>query len=356
VLANPGVLYSTNPSTLALFLTDVHASWSTARRMLCDFARDPSSLGAAVGRVARDVASAGWASRVDAVARAEAPPPFASFAPGVTMYSCWDGGYVRPFLDTIQRYLPPDRYTLVPMYSMSTETMETLTWFEGGGEVVRFLPIAPRVLYEFLPEGAPDEPGRLVPAYALTVGATYAMVVSDPYGLTRYQTEDLFRCAGRVGDAPDLRFVRRRGLAYSFTGEKLTDAHVNEAFDALRAEFPALRAHGVQLTCVPSRPPDAVVPFYRLVLAPPGPMPDVEPEAVAAAFDARLAKVNAEYGGKRKTQRLGAPVAAVIAYDDLAARLDPKTAEGAEAQRGWDTQFKLLPLLTRLWEDHGLGG
>jgi hypothetical protein len=353
VLSNPGVLYSTNPSTLALFLTDVHESWDAARSMLRALIDAPDRLGPDVLRVARQVASRGWEARARVVAEASAPPPFAAYVPGVALYCCWDGGYVRSFLDRIQAFLPRERFTHVPMYSMSTETMETLTWFDR--DAVRFLPIAPGVLYEFLPEGAEDDPRALVPAYEVEPGRTYAMVVSDDYGLTRYQTEDLFRCEARVGAAPDLRFVRRRGLTYSFTGEKLTDAHVAEAFEAVRSELPALRAAGVQLTCVPSRPEGTLVPLYRVVLAPPGAMPEVDPAEVAARFDARLSAINTEYGGKRATRRLGAPVATVIPYDRLAAQLDPKTAAGSEANRGWDTQFKLLPLLTRLWEEHGLG-
>lgn len=351
VLANPTILYSTNPSTLALFLTDVHDGWSSVTRLVRDYGHDPGRFDRALHCVVRNVASVGWRTRFAVVSRSPTPLAVAEYVPGVAYYCCWDGGYVRPFLDQLRRFLPADRYTLVPMYSMSTETVETLTYFDGPE--VRFLPIAPNVLYEFLPEGAPDEPKHLVPAYALQAGQHYAMVVSDAYGLLRYQTDDLFLCKGHVGKVPDLRFVRRRGLTYSFTGEKLTDQHLTLAYASLREQFPALGDVGVQFTCIPSSPPGARVPFYRLVLAPPGATPPLDLGAVEKAFDAGLSRINSEYEGKRSTGRLGPPSAVMMPYDDLAARLDPKTVAGQEAQRGWDTQFKLLPLLTRLWEDHG---
>jgi hypothetical protein len=276
--------------------------------------------------------------------------------PGLGVYSCWDGGYVRPFLDCVQSFLPPDRFQLVPMYSMSTETIETLTYFDG--DEARFLAIAPGVLYEFLREDSPDDPRALVPAYDLEPGAVYSMVVSDPYGLTRYQTEDLFRCEGKVGDVPDLRFLRRRGLGYSFTGEKLTDVQLIDAFERLRRVFPELASAGVQLTLIPHRPSGALVPSYRLVLAYPGVLPRSVSEArrdIAACFEQILGEVNREFAGKLASSRLGPTHAVAMPYDELAAQLDPKTRSASDrAGRVWDTQFKLLPLYRKLWDEYEL--
>jgi hypothetical protein len=347
VLSNPGVLYSTNPSTLALFLTDLYTHWPAATALVRRFVEGDRELVRALSPVLRAVASAGFEERLRRVASAVEPLPFEALAPACELYCCWDGGYVRPFLAQIQRYLPAERYTHIPMYSMATETVQTLNHFDG--EHVRFLPIAEHVLYEFLPEGAPDDPRLLVPAFQLEPEHNYTMVVSDPYGLVRYHTEDVFRCVARVGAAPDLRFLRRRGLNFSFTGEKLTDHHVSEAVEHVRKSEPELT--GIQFTCIPSRPAGALIPAYRLVLAPAGGAPALALPALARAFDEQLGKINTEYGDKRASGRLGVPSVHVIAYDDLAAQLDPKSMAGEEAQRGWDTQFKLLPLLTRTWEE-----
>lgn len=336
VLADPGIVYSTNPSTLAVFLAELTGRWDETTRLARDVAAgvDPAP------RVTRGLTSPGARERMAAIAAARAPLPLWEMLPGLRVYSCWDGGYVRPFLEQLERHLPRDRYRFVPMYSMSTETVETLTFFDG--DVVRFLPIAPGVLYEFLPEGAPDEPAYLQPAAALEPGRAYTMVVSDPYGLVRYQTEDLFHCRARVGDVPDLVFLRRRGLEYSFTGEKLTDRQLEQAFGALRDALPALREAGVQLTCIPSEA--GALPGYRLVLAHPGAAPALDAGAVAARFDGLIAAINCELQAKLETGRLAPTRATVMPYAELAARLG----------HGWDSQFKLLPLYRRTWESYGL--
>jgi hypothetical protein len=114
------------------------------------------------------------------------------------------------------------------MYSMSTETVEPLPYSQG--EELHVLPIAEGVLYELLPEGAPDDPEALLSPAELEPGEAYSMGVSDPCGLLGYQTEDALRCVATIEGLPDLRFERRRGLAFSFTGEKLTGEQLSMAF------------------------------------------------------------------------------------------------------------------------------
>jgi hypothetical protein len=357
VIANPGIAYSTNPSTLALFLTRVHEAWDESTALLRDFApRRAGALEATLGGVARRIASPGWEARVREAAAARQPLPMHALAPGLRVYCCWDGGYVRPFLDSVRAHLPPERFELVPMYSMSTETIETLTHFDAG--VPRFLAIAPGVLYELLPEDAKDDPAALLAPWQLEPGGVYAMVVSDAYGLVRYQTEDLFRCEALVHGVPDLRFLRRRGLTWSFTGEKLTDVQILEAFERLRRAFPALAEAGVQLTLIPHRAERMWIPGYRLVLAHPGVQPPrlgAAHSGIAARFDDILGGINAEFAGKRASARLAPTEAVSMPYDELAAQLDPKTRDAADRTgRVWDTQFKLLPLYRKLWDELGL--
>jgi hypothetical protein len=356
VLSDPGLIYSTNPSTLALYLTDLYEHWDQSTALIRDVHVHPDSFDGATQRIIRRVASPGWQARLERVATAAEPLPMAEMCPGLRVYYCWDGGYVRPFLDQVRAYLPADRFQLIPMYSMSTETIETVNYFEP--DRVRFLAIGPGVHYDFLPEGRPDDPSLLLRPWQLETGASYTMVVSDGYGLVRYQTEDLFECTGLVGDVPDLRFLRRRGLTYSFTGEKLTDAQLERAFERLRERFPALPTSGTQLTLIPWRADGAPLPSYRLALAhPTSKRPDALPalEALAAAFDRILAEINHEFAGKRSSGRLAATVAVALPYDRLAAQLDPKTRTDADrAGRVWDTQFKLLPLYRQLWHEYGL--
>lgn len=356
-LSDPGIFYSTNPSTLALFLGEVHDDWRRTSALVRALHRVPETFSPAVHELSRRVAAPGWEQRFARIADTLEPPPIAEWAPGLEIYCCWDGGYVTPFLDRIRAFLAPERYQLVPMYSMSTETVETLTWFDG--DAVRFLPIADDVLYEFLPEGVADDPAALLGAHELAPGRCYTMVVSDCYGLTRYQTEDLFRCVARVGEAPDLRFLRRQGLSYSFTGEKLTDQQLTTAFATLRAALPVLPGLGIQLTMVPCWPDASAVPGYRLVLAHPRrerppELHDAVAADAAARLDALLCSINRELAGKLASGRLAATRPAVMSYDRLATALDPKTRDQRDvARRSFDTQFKLLPLYRRLWHEYG---
>lgn len=68
-------------------------------------------------------------------------------------------------------------------------------------------------MYEFLHEG--ELSGDLLKPWELQSGKRYGMVVSNRYGLARYDTEDLFLCSGTVHDTPIITFVGRAGLQHS---------------------------------------------------------------------------------------------------------------------------------------------
>lgn len=354
VLSNPGLIYSTNPSTLAVFLHELNEGWSSSTRMIRDYlSRRGPAAQPALRRVAARIESRGSRARLAEVAAASSPLELGQMFPGLSAYCCWDGGYVRSFLKQITHWLPPPRYTHVPMFAMSTETIETLTWFGPEGEM-RFLPLGPGVLYEFLPEGAPDEATQLLLPSQLEPGRAYAMVVSDPYGLVRYQTEDLFQCEGRVRGVPDLRFLRRRGLTWSFTGEKLTAEQLTEAYARLERAVPELASLAAQMTTLPSWPAGTVLPTYHLIVAHSreGGSVVLDPADLARRFDRALMAANREYADKRASGRLAPPSAHVMPYSRLAQALDAARTGGTPgSMRGWESQFKLTPLTRRRMQD-----
>ena len=204
------------------------------------------------------------------------------------------------------------------MYSMSTETVETLPYFRNGE--IAFLPTASGVVYEFI-----DDSGALMDAHQLQPGQLYEMVISDAYGLKRYRTDDLFRCERKIHNLPDLTFARRRTLEYSFTGEKLTGEQLSTVFNQLRVMYPALLSNRF-VTCVPSQPP-----HYKLLL-----IGESHPghDALAASCDALICEINCEYRAKRTSGRLGRIEVLSVNLDDFI-RTTPT----------WETQFKFLPLL-----------
>ncbi|HEY5885495.1 MAG TPA: GH3 auxin-responsive promoter family protein [Pyrinomonadaceae bacterium] len=341
-IANPGILYCTNPSTLSIFLDALCSEWQRSARLIRDWCREPGVFNDAVHQIADRLQSRGSNHRLESIAKSDKPLSLEVCAPAVRAYICWEGGYVKPFVDRIATRLPPNRYRLLPMYSMSTETLETVGYFTG--DTLAFLPMAPGVLYEFVEEGAAHEAQNLLTVKQLQVGMTYSMVVSDAYGLRRYQTGDLFICAGYAAGLPDLRFKSRRDLEYSFTGEKLTANHVMTTFERLRAEYPQLGAHKF-LTCVPSHPIDESIPHYKIVMInSPDEAVGLPIDELATRCNDLLSEVNLEYKSKVASGRLGPVRFVCLSWEDFINRVS------GSQYKVWEAQFKFLPLYRKTWE------
>ncbi|HWN11170.1 MAG TPA: GH3 auxin-responsive promoter family protein [Pyrinomonadaceae bacterium] len=343
-ISNPGILYSTNPSTLSTFLDELTTDWPRSAQLICNWWSKPAVFDPGVHKIAKHLKSRGSDARLKRIAASDSPLPLQVCAPAVHAYLCWTGGYVKPFLDRLAKYLPADRYNLIPLYSMSTETLETEGHFVDNKPA--FLPLAQHVLYEFIEEGAADNPQNLLTADQLCTGKTYAMVVSDAYGLRRYQTGDVFLCRRFVAGLPDLSFLRRRDLEYSFTGEKITSEQLIAVFQKLRSEYPQLGSERF-LTCVPSLPDGETRPHYKIVLV----KSDVKDlglpvDELATRCNQLLSEMNREYESKYQSGRLGPAKFILISQRDLIERL-----AGAAKSKTWESQFKFLPLYRNTWEN-----
>jgi hypothetical protein len=339
-LSNPGVLYSTNPSTISTFFDELHSNWRSSSRLIRDWFRYPESFDLCVRRIARRISSRGASERVAAVTRADAAPLLETFAPAVSTYVCWTGGYVKPFLHRLEKYLPTTRYRVIPMYSMSTESVETIV--DIRHKSISFLPIATGVLYEFREDSsdAGEDSGLLKP-HQLEPGHEYSLIVSDNYGLRRYDTGDIFLCRKKVGDLPDLFFQRRRNLEYSFTGEKLTADQVTAVFETIRCTQ-ARSLSDKFLTCIPSLPAEDSVPHYKLVIIADQLRDERLQTELSKSCDRLFGEINCEYKAKRESGRLG-PVR-------LVTMTRPDFLELARVSKSWETQFKFLPLYVQTWE------
>jgi hypothetical protein len=319
-LSNPGVLYSTNPSTISTFLDELERDWQHSSALIRDWCYAPASFAPEIHYITPRLASRGCAKRLKQIANSNEPLPLSQCAPAVRTYICWTGGYVQPFLDRLAKHLPAPRYELIPMYSMSTETIETLPYFRD--REAAFLPLAPSVVYEFM-----DQAESLLDPHQLEPGKLYAMVVSDAHGLRRYQTDDLFLCERKIHGLPDLSFVRRRTLEHSFTGEKLTAEQLSIVFARLRASYPSLLADK-PLTCVPSHPP-----HYKVLIVSDSDL-ETSHNFLAARCDELLCEINCEYRSKRTSGRLGPIEVVSTKFQDFVAM-----------NSNWETQFKFLPLI-----------
>ncbi len=332
----PTVVTTVNPSSLCVLLRNGRTTWPALREQVRQIVEEDDwqavldSRGSSKTRV----------EVLDWLAATTVPPTPAEMLPHVELIYCWQGGYVRPFVDQLRELLLPCQPCLAPMFSLSTEAVSVSVYPHLSR--VAGLPIYPDCCYEFLPRDAESIADNVLPPWDLAPGEEYRMVVSDAYGLLRYDTQDLFRCVGRVGDAPLIDFVRRHGLNYSFTGEKLTDSQLQEAYAEV-AEANGLS--GAAWTCFPRRNSDPL-PGYLFVLL----SSDcaVDCEQTARQLDDVLCRINSEYASKRTTDRLAAPSLITMPAETLTAKLARALPRAAAANPG---QFKLLPLYTLLWED-----
>jgi len=201
--------------------------------------------------------------------------------------------------------------------------------------------------FEFIPEvdgGEGDSrPGTLL-AHELEEGRVYEVVVTTGGGLYRYRLGDLLRVGGFENGVPRLEFLGRRGATSSLTGEKLTERQVLAAAEAAARRGPAPE----RFVCFPrSRP----LPHYGVLASPlPGDRDGAQMARWLAAFEDELARRNGEYADKRRSGRLGAPVALVaeaVEFDRLRRRL-------VELRGISEEQVKLGALTRELDLDDGL--
>jgi len=339
-ISNPGMLYATNPSSLVSFfdliLADPMGSTRLCREWLGGRANIPAILRSVYKRVqsrgatARLQLAVEWAASDDAAAGG-LDKLLDAINPGLEVVTCWDGGYVRPFLERLLEMLRATGARFVPMYSMSTETIETLPVFSGDS--LSFVPVVPDTLVEFTHIGGK---GTVLKPDALEVGREYSLVVSNPYGLIRYQTGDIFECAGRIFGVPDLRFKRRDGLSYSFTGEKLTGDQVGLAVERIRNKLgPGAPSFALFPKALPS-------PHYELIQIGGGALGPEPQRELMAQFERELSSINSEYGAKRASGRLAA-----LEYRQVSLQLFAQTLTAHKASETWESQFKFLPLYLR---------
>jgi len=338
VVSNPGLFYSTNPSTLSTFLTELTTNFEETRRAIYDYYHVPETFESQTHKIRKRIQSSGWRERFELIAKSKSCPPIEDIFPGLVGYFCWTGGYVAPFLEHVEKHLPLEKYIRFPMYSMSTEVIETVSHY---CEKTHFLPLGHNVLYEFLPISAEDHPEKLLKPNELKPSEEYTMIVSDEYGLKRYQTDDVFMCRSFVRGLPDLTFVRRRSLEYSFTGEKLTAIQLGDVYQKLRKQF-ALIEDQVFLSCCPSLSSAENLPHYKLIIVG---ADEADSDEIENSFDILLKNVNSEYEAKRSTGRLDRPQAVFCDLEEVV-----KRTASAQRLKDWESQFKFLPLYRTLWE------
>lgn len=312
-ITQPRFLYATNPSTLTFFLKELEVRWKEVRVRMKNV---PPGLMRLSDRN-------GERLMMTFLIREKAPT-IKELLPDLHAVITWDGGYVKTFLDQLKASLPGIQF--LPMYSMSTESIETLP--HRIGEKIYFLPLA-RGMY---PEFKETESEKILAPFDLTPGKNYELIVSDEWGLRRYDTGDIFLVNGMIDGIPDLSFIRRKGINSSLTGEKLTEEHALELANVLRKKIPELGK--LPLTLFPVSKDNGI--GYELAII--GRV-NVHSELSVMAGE-ELGKINSEYEAKVTSGRLRPLKVTVMTEQELAALMGK--------EKDWESQFKVLPLYEKL--------
>ncbi|WPU66942.1 GH3 family domain-containing protein [Peredibacter starrii] len=302
-VTSPRFFYATNPSTLTHFLDEVQNEWPLIRESLKKCLKNSELLRLTDG-----------SQRLEKLIQEE-KFSLEALAPDLIGMITWDGGYVAPFLERLREKYP--KLVFIPMYSMSTETIETLPHRVKGK--LHFLPTMKGVAPEFLKDG------EIV--RELEVNETYTLIISDIWGLDRYDTQDEFEVVGFVNGLPDLRFKRRRNVTASMTGEKISEDQCLLLYQKLRKRF---GLEDLYLSLYGRMLGDQAQYVLNLI----GPKKEFPQLEVAA--NEILCSINSEYSSKIQSGRLLPLKVEALSVSAFAELMGQKVK--------WESQFKVMPL------------
>jgi hypothetical protein len=252
--------------------------------------------------------------------------------PELQMIGCWKGGSVGVRLREFHRWFG-DSIPVRDLGYMASEAQMTLPISDAGSAGI--LDVGAN-FYEFIPESEIDsaQPAPLTCA-ELREGDHYCVILTTPGGLYRYDINDVVRVAGFYKRTPLIEFVRKGRDVTSITGEKL---HVNQVIHAM---IEAQTTAGITVQHYRAFA-DVAQSRYAFMVEFVGTQPtEIALKQLLSALDVNLSMLNLEYGQKRQSQRLKAPVLCVM----HAGWFDRKAAAAIQRSNR-DTQFKAQLLST----------
>jgi hypothetical protein len=204
------------------------------------------------------------------------------------------------------------RYTGdLPIYSPSYGAIESFIgvglWPDRPGHYA--MPTDP-AYFEFIPTGLmeQDQPAT-VDLNGVEVGASYELVATNHAGLYRYRLGDVVRVVDRLGEAPVIEFLYRRGTQFDLVGEKTSEDQVAAAIGGLRESWP-----DVDIVDYTTAVDTAATPVRYVVYVETGQNEtnQAELKRAAAHLDELLCKANPMCVGFRENGLLGSPRLAVV--------------------------------------------
>jgi hypothetical protein len=314
VLTLPRFVYATNPSTLTHFIDELHTHWPMVKLKIKELLNSQNLL-----KPLLTIQEGNGLKRLQSITQSDFN--LERIFPQLLAVITWDGGYVRTFLNRLMEILPKGVMHL-PMYSMSTETIETLP-HKFNNRIV-FLPTMNKTRPEFL-----DSDGKLLNPHELIPGMVYSLIITNEWGFERYDTQDEFQVVEMIDHLPHLIFLRRRNITASVTGEKLTESQVRLMQELLLEKFPIL---GNATLCLF---PIIENNNIRYQLAMIGQTEDLS-DLLTSEAEAILFEINTEYRDKVQSGRLLPMVGKAMTVKELALMMGQENS--------WESQFKVMPL------------
>jgi len=252
------------------------------------------------------------------------------FWPGLKLIECWKGGTVRLYLKELPQYFGD-----VPIRDfgcLSSEARSSIPISDTGAGGVLAINTN---FYEFLPvEDAGKKKKRFLLCDQVEKGRNYFLIVTTPGGLYRYNIDDIVTIDGVFNKTPLIEFVQKGLSAVSITGEKLYEAHVNEAVNKAVEKTKTILEF-FSATAQPGNPSRYVflVEFEREEAA-------EKKRALLRTIEEELYRQNEEYRHIREAQLLGAPILKVVAKGEFERYRALRISQGSH-----DGQFKVPELV-----------
>jgi hypothetical protein len=298
--AQPGLILAANPSTLLNLARAGDARKEALIRDLADGTLAegldiPAEVRAALRPVLRR-RHARRARELEAIVRRTGTLYPGDYWPRHCVVGTWTGGSLGAYLRQLPRY-----YGDMPVRDpglIASEGRMTIPLEDGTSSGV--LDVTSHY-FEFIPEAEAERPRPAVlEAHELEEGRNYFILLTTAYGLYRYHIHDLVRVTGFYGRTPLLEFLGKGAHFANVTGEKLSE------YQVVRAVADVLDELGLALTTYSLAPCwDDERPHYGLFVERGDCGAGARGVALAERLDRRLAEVNSEYAGKRRSRRLG---------------------------------------------------
>lgn len=181
--------------------------------------------------------------------------------PNLSMISCWLGGSIGRYLESLLPLLP-ENVMLVDCGYGASEGKFNLPMTPGGSA-------APLAIQSYFFEFQPMSGGTPVMAHELKDGEEYNLLITSYSGLYRYQMHDIVGVKGFTGQNPNIQFVSKTRDIANIAGEKLSGAFLS---DVVRQTLAARQLHWRHF-CVVA---DSKDHRYIFCIEPEGKAPDAD--------------------------------------------------------------------------------